>query len=162
MLKLSEHWPQLLISKAITNLAGCKYFTLLDLKDAFNKIPLHPDSTSKTAFTFPSGKYAGTYEWKYHPLGLKNSGNTFQRFIDGVLHDLQPMVVMAFCDDLLLYSATLEENINRLRSVFEKLQAANLTLNLEKCQIAVKEVAYMEISNHHRISRVRHRCSQVK
>ena len=140
---ISEHWPQLIITEAINNLSGCKYFGCIDIKDAFNEIPLFEDHTHKTAFTVPSGKFAGTYEWKYLPFGLKNSGSSFQRFMDGILHGLQPLIVMAYVDDLLIFSNTLDDHYNHFKLVFERLKNANLTINLHKCKIALSEIPYL-------------------
>lgn len=150
---ITELWPVPLITEAINNLAGCSFFSVIDLKSAFHQIPIHPADQHKTAFVVPSGKYAGTYMYKYMAMGLKNAGNSFQRFADGLLRGLQPMVVMAYCDDWITYSVTIDQNIEYLGQVFERLQSAHLTVNLSKCKFGVTEICYLG----HRISK--HGCT---
>ena len=46
----------------------------------------------------------GMFEFLKMPFGLRNSGNTFQRFMDTITRDLH--FVFAYTDDLLLASST--------------------------------------------------------
>ena len=140
---ITEIWPHPLITENLANLTGCKYFTIVDLLEAFHQIPIHPDDQHKTIFIIPQGKNAGTYMYQYLAMGLKNSAASFQRFVDGILHGLQPLIVMAYVDDLIIFSKTIDENITKLRQVFERLEKAHMSLNLEKCTFAVTEISYL-------------------
>ena len=65
------------------------------------------------------------------PFSLKNAAQTFQRFMDTLLHDL----AFAYCyiDDILIASRSKEEHEEHVRIVLKRLNDAGLTLNISKC-----------------------------
>ena len=48
-----------------------------------------------------------------------------------------------YLDDIIVFAATWEEHLDRLRQVFERLRHAKLKLGAEKCTFAAKEVSYL-------------------
>ena len=85
------------------------------------------DSIPKTAFTSPFGKY----EYVKVPFGLAQAPAYFQELMTGVLKDLP--FVMAYLDDIIIYSSTPEEHQQHIKTVFEKLRHAKLSMKLSKC-----------------------------
>ena len=65
----------------------------------------------------------GLFEFVRMPFGLQNAAQTFQRFMDQVLHGLT--FAYNYIDDLLIASNNSEEYKNHLRNVFERLQDHN-------------------------------------
>jgi len=58
---------------------------ILDLKDCFFTIPLHPDDCEKFAFTVPAINRASPtkrYQWVVLPQGMKNSPTMCQWYVD--------------------------------------------------------------------------------
>ena len=51
--------------------------------------------------------------------------------------------VDAYMDDIVIYHNTWESHIESLRKVFERLEAANLTVNLEKSEFWAATVKYL-------------------
>ena len=50
-----DHYPIPLMPKIIKMILGANIFSKLDLKDAFNQVPLKKEHQSFTAFEFPNG-----------------------------------------------------------------------------------------------------------
>ena len=61
---------------------------VIDLKDCFFTIPLHPADTDKFAFTLPSINHSAPdlrYEWVVLPQGMANSPTLCQLYVDKAL-----------------------------------------------------------------------------
>ncbi len=108
-------------------LAGCKFFSKIDLRKGYHQIPVAAADIPKTAIITPFG----LLELKRTPFGLKNAGQTFQRFMDEVFAGL-PFVFICL-DDILVASRTLAEHRRHLKEVFSRLQKHGLVINREKC-----------------------------
>ena len=78
-----------------------------------------------TAFTVGP---LGFYECLRMPFGLTNAPATFQRLMESCLGDLHLNWCIIYLDDIIIYSKTPEEHLERLDGVFAKLQKAGLTL----------------------------------
>lgn len=134
-----DHYPLPRIDETIDRLGNCKFFSTLDLKSGYHQIPIAPKDRHKTAFIVPDG----LYEFLRMPFGLRNAPATFQRFADLLLRGLKPTVCLVYLDDIIIFSKNIDEHAEHLRSVFSKLQDANLSLKIEKCHFAQAEVKYL-------------------
>lgn len=92
----------------------------------------------KTAFTC----HRGLFEFQVMPFGLSNAPAIFQELMSIVLSDYGHFAV-AYLDDILIFSETVEDHINHLKRVFERLQEQNLRLKLKKCEFFQKETNYL-------------------
>lgn len=126
----------------------CKYFSVIDLKEAFWQIPLSEKKVEKafassrelTAFVVP-GK--GLYHFKVMPFGLSNSSASQCRLMFMILgHDLEPKVFV-YVDDILVLAATVEEMISLLSEVATRLRKANLSINVKKSKFFAPEIKYL-------------------
>jgi len=77
------------------------------------------------------------------PFGLCNAGATFQRLVDIVLSGLTYEICLAYIDDIVLFSRTIDEHFDRLRSVLERLRTAGLKLKPSKCFFRKKSVGFL-------------------
>lgn len=121
-------------------LHGKKVFSSLDLHMAFNQIPVALEDVEKTAIATPFG----LFEFLYMTFGLRNASQTFQRYIDSNLGDLD--FVYTYIDDILVSSNSIEEHYEHLRIVFQRLKQAHLRLNVSKCVFAVEELEFLGYS----------------
>ena len=121
-----------------------KYFTVLDLKEGYHQIPMAADSVHKTAFRC---RY-GLYEWLVMPFGLTNAPAIFSRIITQLLRPFLDKFCVAYLDDILIYSATLEEHQQHVRTVLGVLLNNQMSLNRDKCRLFVTEVTFLNYRLH--------------
>ena len=130
-------WPMPKVEDIFSQLNGAKYFFTLDLRAGYHHIRLTTDLIPKTAFTSPFGKY----EYVKVPFRLAQAPAYFQELMTGVLKDLP--FAMAYLDDIIIYSSTPEEYLQHIKTVFEKLCNAKLSMKLSKCHFFTKEIQYL-------------------
>ena len=129
-------WLMPKVEDIFSQLNGAKYFSTLDLRAGYHHIGLTTDSIPKTVFTSPFGKY----EYVKVPFGLAQAPAYFQELMTGVLKDLP--FAMAYLD-IITYSSTPEEHLEHIKTVFEKLRHAKLSMKLSKCHFFAKEIQYL-------------------
>ena len=120
-------------------MSGSCFFTTIDLKQSYHQVAMWQPDADKTAFITRSGMF----RFKTMPFGLCNAGATFQRLMDLVLTGLNLEICLAYLDDIIIYSSTPEEHLNRLEQVLERLQQANLKLKPSKCRLMQREVVFL-------------------
>ena len=96
----------------------------------------------------------GLSEFCRMPFGLRNAAQTFQYFMDQVLHGLDFCYV--YIDDVLVASRTPEEHKLHLRMVLEHFQLYDILINPNKCVLGVAELQFLgHHVNQHRVSHMR-------
>ena len=83
-------------------------------------------------------------------MGIKTSGAVFQQLMDSVLGDLQPKNAVVYIDDITIFSPTLEQHLFGVNLVMERIDLANLKVNVIKCAFAQEEVVVLgsKVSKH--------------
>ena len=109
------------------------------MRAGFHQVPLEEGSKELTAFTT---KY-GTYHYNMLPMGLVNSPATFQRLIDLCFRPLINKCLVAYIDDLNVYSNNYYEHLHHLKQVFDCIKLANLKLNPEKCYFFKEQLNFL-------------------
>ncbi|GFW44452.1 retrovirus-related Pol polyprotein from transposon 17.6 [Trichonephila clavipes] len=92
-------------------ISGSNYFSALDMKSAFNQIPLHFADRHKTAFSTLDGD---KYEFNRLCFGLKNSPKAFQSIAQEVLGDLLHNGALVYIDNIILFTKTIDEHFELL------------------------------------------------
>ena len=77
------------------------------------------------------------------PFGLTDAPATFQRLMESCLGDLHLKYCIIYLDDIIIFSKTPEDQIERLRRVFQKIDEAGLHLKPLKCEFFKKRVEYL-------------------
>ena len=133
----TDSFPLPRIDDCIDRVGKAKYVTKLDLLKGFWQVPLTKRAQEISAFATPDG----LFQYKVMPFGMKNSPATFQRLINDVTAGLDNCE--AYVDDVILYSDTWEEHIKLIRTFFERLTEAMLTINLAKSEFGCAQVIYL-------------------
>lgn len=136
---IGDTYPIPQINEILDQLGSSKYFSTLDLASGFHQIPMEEEDKAKTAFSVPEGHY----QFTRMPFGLKNAPSTFQRLMNLTLSGLQGTRCFVYLDDIVLYGYDLDQAINNLRCVFQRLREHNLKLQPDKCEFLRREVAYL-------------------
>ena len=77
------------------------------------------------------------------PFGLTNAPATFQHLMETCLGEIHLKWCIIYLDDIIVFSKTPEEHIERLKDIFEKLAAAGLRLKPSKCKFFKSGVTYL-------------------
>ena len=95
------------------------------------------DDREKTAFAY----HVGLYQFRVMPFGLANATAIFQQLISVVLGGLEQFA-MDYLDDIFIFSASVDEHLRHLKTVFAQLRKHGLKIKLPKCQLMKKETKY--------------------
>lgn len=136
---LRPAFPMPNIEDMINVLNGAKYFSTIDLGNAYYQVELDEESKDKTAFSTKMGQF----RFKRMPFGIAAAPATFQRLMTTVLGDLNWNEAVVYMDDILIFSATRDEHINRLNNVLNKIKESGLKVNPEKCRWMLQETKFL-------------------
>ena len=74
---------------------------------------------------------------------MNNAPATYQRCIDVILMGLKGINCLVYLDDIICFSVTMEEHVEKLCAIFETLDQANFKIQPEKCVFATDTVEYL-------------------
>ncbi|PSC68320.1 retroelement pol poly [Micractinium conductrix] len=135
-------YPVPSIDEMLDRLAGAKWFTTLDLTDGYLQIEMADESIRKTGFRTRWGQW----EFTCMPFGLCIAPATFQAMMSDMLPKLgadHAAFVLAYLDDLIVFSTSLEEHLRHLERVLELLLSRQLYCKPQKCCFASQRVSFL-------------------
>ena len=134
-----DRYPIPLIEETLAQLEGAKYFTKIDIRQAFYRIRMSEDSEELTTFL----TRFGVFKYLVMPFGLCNGPASWQHLINDTLFDFLHRFVQAYLDDILIYSKTLKEHRFHVRQVLQRLREAGLQADIDKCEFHVQETRFL-------------------
>jgi hypothetical protein len=132
-----EQYPLPTTQDLYAALAGSKVFTKLDLSHAYAQ--MNVDKESQKYLTINTHK--GLYSYTKLPYGVKSSPKIFQAVMDKILHGVPKCLCNQ--DDILIGGSKVDEHIEILSEVLDRLQKHNVHLNREKCVFMKSEAVYL-------------------
>src|SRR3979490_450104 len=123
-------YPLPLISDLLDRPRKAHIYSKINLRHAYHLIQIAKGNEWKTAF---KTRY-GSYEWLVMPFGLSNAPAAFQQFINDILGDLLDHCTVAYIDDILIYSDSLEQHREHVREILRRLRKNGLYAKASKCE----------------------------
>lgn len=111
----------------------------MDLASGYNQVLVAERDKYKTAFCTPFG----LFEFNRMPFGLCNAPSTFQRLMEHMFGVQRFQTLLLYLDDIIIFSSTIAQHLERLEMVFGRLQQEGLKAKLEKCCFFRQEVGYL-------------------
>ena len=133
----TESYPLPRIEKLFSNMSGGKYFSKLDLANAYLQIPVEEGSREYLTINI----HKGLFQYNRLPFGVASAPAIFQRAMETLLRGLKGVSI--YLDDILITGPNLTEHIENLQQVLQRLSEAGLHLNKEKCSFLLPQIEYL-------------------
>src|SRR5205807_2189754 len=127
--------------ETLSRLSAAKYFTKLDIRNAYSLIRMKKGEEWKTAF---HTRY-GLYQYNVMPFSLCNAPATFQAYINEALKEFLDVFCTAYLDDVLIYSNSFDEHIEHVTKVHERLTEFKLQCKPQKCEFHIQSTGYLGV-----------------
>lgn len=123
-------YPMPQIEDIHSALRGCTVFSVLDMKQAYHKIPIAKESQSSLTFNTHTGLFA----FKRLSNGIHSGPAVFQRITDDLLSDIPNAV--SRLDDIPVAGTDEEDHLHTLSLFLERLRIVGFRLNKAKCKFS--------------------------
>lgn len=114
---------------------------IIDLKDCFFTIPLHPLDRERFAFSLPVVNFKGPmprYQWKVLPQGMANSPTLCQKFVAQAIDPLRArwpyIYIIHYMDDILLAGSSQDKVLQCTAELTKNLAQLGLQIAPNKIQ----------------------------
>ncbi len=118
---------------------GAQFFSNIDLASGYHQVAVAEMDRHKTAFTTPFG----LYEHLRMPMGVCNGPATFQTLMQTTMSDLIFQIMLVYLDNILVFSKTFPEHLERLRTALTRLQETELKVKIGKCHFLQPTVTFL-------------------
>jgi len=130
-------YPIPTVDEVLQEMNNSKYFSKLDIKNAYHQIELSPESREITTFT----THSGLYRYKRLMFGITCAPEMYQMILQQTLQGCEG--VNSIADDIIVHTATKEQHDTCLNKVLCLLRDKGFTLNKEKCQFYMNKLVFM-------------------
>ena len=124
-----EH-PMPRVMNVIDNMAGDRYYSAFDIKDAFWSVMLDIADRHKTAFA----THNRLLEWCVMVQGARNSAVIWARIIRSAFSGT-PRTIDVFQDDIFTHARVFSESLGAIEVAYDKLEASDLVAKRSKAHI---------------------------
>ncbi|GFR63235.1 transposon Ty3-G Gag-Pol polyprotein [Elysia marginata] len=132
-----ERHPMPTLEEVINELNGSKFFSRLDLKQAFHQLELSEESRHITTFA----THVGLRRYKRLMFGINAAPELFQHHLNQILHDIQGAT--NYIDDVTIVGKTRQEHDRNLQATLDRLQERGVKLNKDKCLFGAQKLTFL-------------------
>ena len=128
-LNVTPHYRTPTLDEVTHKLAGAKIFSKLDARHGYWSVSLDDESSLKTTFNSPFGRFCFTRL----PFGLNLSQDVFQERMDNILEHCTG--TMSIADDVGVFGKDEAEHDANLHNLMKTARRHGLVFNIDKCEI---------------------------
>ena len=77
------------------------------------------------------------------PFGLSNAGSSFCHLMEQCLGDQQFVTLLLYLDDICIFVPTIDEMLDHIQLVFDRLNKFNLKIKPKECQFFSTSVLFL-------------------
>ena len=133
-----DNFPMPRIDTVLEKIGGHKFYFSTGLSSEYMQLRLGSESSHKYGLITEDRIFRMTRL----PFGLKSAPSYFARCLALGLSGLSDNV-LAYVDDILIFTDTFEQHLDSLRKVFERFRHFNLNANRRKCDSLRKEITFL-------------------
>ncbi|KAL7296748.1 hypothetical protein TKK_0010158 [Trichogramma kaykai] len=134
---LRKNYPIPMFDSFMTKLKEAKYFSRLDLKEAYHQMELHPESQPITTFI----THKGLFRYKRLMFSVNSAVEIFQKTMEAMLSSCENC--LNFLDGIIIFGASEAEHDQCLKELLSVLKEYNVTLNNQKCLFKVRQLNFL-------------------
>lgn len=133
----TDHCVLPLPEEIYSSLSGQRFFTVIDLKGAYQQLRVGEKSQELLVIN----THLGLFGFTRLTYGVSSAPGIFQSVMDTILSGQKN--TKCYLDDILVYGSSLKECYENVKNVFRKLQEFNVKINVSKCKFFKKEVEFL-------------------
>ena len=136
---VKNRYPLPLIPEMLDRLHKAKVFTKIDLRNAYHQVRVKEGDEWKTAFRCREGHF----EYQVCPQGPTNAPAMFQHFMNDILREYLDLIAVGILDDVIIFSESLAEHVQHVRTILEVLRQHKLYAKVEKCEFHKDQMTFV-------------------
>lgn len=134
---IRENHPLPTMDELLPHFRQAKYFSRLDIKNAFHQLEI--DEESRHITTFSTSK--GLFRYKRLMFGVSCAPEMFQKVLEKMLLGCEGTA--NFIDDIIVFGSNEQEHDSRLKKVLQVLRDNDVLLNEAKCIYKTNEIEFL-------------------
>ena len=139
-IKVRDAFPLPRIDEALQAVHSSNWFRSFDLAQGYLQLVMEESDIKRIAFRASS---TGLYEFTRRPFGLSNAGSSFCHLMEQCLRYQQFVTLLLYLDDICIFAPTIDEMLDRIQLVFDRLKKFNLKIKPKICQFFSPSVLFL-------------------
>ena len=127
------------IDDLLDKVGKTRFLTKLDMAKGYHQVKCDDESIAVTGFVTPFGFSVGVI---CMPFSFQNAPATFNWLVCKLVLGCESFCLV-YLDDILVFSETWSDHVKHLRTIFERVRNASLTLKRNKCELSAAELHYL-------------------